>query len=437
MFFVLLGIALAFKVVYQVQAPPKPVDVNTAEIQNLQEIELITQASKDSGIETLSGSITMAGRPYLYSVLGDETKFIYEPWIDSNTVMSAVDSYDVTWRLLADEFGVDKIPFEVHLLFPAQLTGFVNEGGFSDPEILAGLSSHFFTDGQVSEAKIYVDVTDDSLFRNVPHELTHPATPNLPTWLSEGVAEYVAARVQTEIDPNSAKLHELESRGLVRSAIKLDSVISMRDLQDLDWKNTKNKRQLELAYAQSWHLVEYMIKTYSRDSLTKLVKDFQFDELDDETLFIQILGETPDQIWLQFTKDILQSLNPEELEGDVFCKVAYFGNEAGLISRDWNVFLNQSENLGSNVDSLLNELERYKNRWQKLEQEVIVHSPEISNSLYFRIERYFQQMVAVMDFYISNDFLRGDIMLQQANLEYKDINYNLAREFTDRRWLKC
>ena len=109
MFFVLLGIALAFKVVYQVQAPPKPVDVNTAEIHNLQEIELITQASKDSGIETLSGSITMAGRPYLYSVLGDETKFIYEPWIDSNTVMSAVDSYDVTWRLLADEFGVDKL----------------------------------------------------------------------------------------------------------------------------------------------------------------------------------------------------------------------------------------------------------------------------------------------------------------------------------------
>ena len=85
----------------------------------------------------------------------------------------------------------------------------------------------------------------------------------------------------------------------------------------------------------------------------------------------------------------------------------------------------------------MNELERYKNRWQKLEQEVIVHSPEISNSLYFRIERYFQKMVAVMDFYISNDFLRGDIMLQQANLEYKDINYNLAREFIDRRWLKC
>ena len=45
--------------------------------------------------------------------------------------------------------------------------------------------------------------------------------------------------------------------------------------------------------------------------------------------------------------------------------------------------------------------------------------------------------MTTMDFYISNDFLQGDIRLHQANLEYKDINDDLAREFADRRWLKC
>tara|TARA_Y100000590_G_scaffold448342_1_gene584842 strand:+ start:1867 stop:3168 length:1302 start_codon:yes stop_codon:yes gene_type:complete len=433
---VVLVTALALKVGYQVAMPSVEVDEKPPEIQGLQS-ELTIQAPTVSSDVPSSGAITMNGRPYLREILSDDTKVIYEPWIDSDTVMSVVSSYDLTWRVLEEEFGISKIPFEVHLLFPDQLTGFVEDGGFSDPEILAGLSSHFFTDGQVSEAKIYVDVTDDSLLRNVPHELTHPATPNLPTWLSEGVAEYVANRVQKEVDPIPAKLYELESRGLVRSAIKLGSAISIRDLQDFDWKNTANKRQLELAYAQSWHLVEYIRKAYSRDSLAVLVKDFQADEIDEDTLFIQALGAPPDLIWLDFSKDIRQSLIPEELQGEIFCKTAYFGNGAGLISRDWNIFVKQSKIIEVDSDLLLKELQQYKDRWQKLEQEASVYRSGISNSLYVRLERYFQQMVTTMDFYMSKDFLQGDMRLHQANLEYKDINDDLAREFADRLWLKC
>ena len=433
----ILATALSLKVGHQVVAPLVAGLQQATEIQDLQKRESITQASTGTTRISSSGSTTMNGRPYLREMLPDETNVIYEPWIDSEAVLSVVASYDLTWRVLEEEFGIDKIPFEVHLLFPDQLTGFVNDGGFSDPEILTGLSSHFFTDGQVSEAKIYVDVTDESLLRNVSHELTHPATPNLPTWLSEGVAEYVAARVQKEVDPTRAKLHELESRGLVRSGIKLGSAISIRDLQDFDWKNTANKRQLELAYAQSWHLVEYIRKAYTGESLSLLIKGFQTDEIDEDTLFIKILEESPDLIWLEFTKDIQQSLTLDELEGEALCKVADFGNGAGLISRDWNIFVKQSKILRSEADLLLKELEQYKMRWQTLEQEAAIYNSEISNSLYGRIESYLQQMVTTMDFYISNDFLQGDIRLHQANLEYKDINDDLAREFADRRWLKC
>ena len=435
--FIVLVSAFALKVGYQVAVPSVGIQQQSPEIQDLQKRELITHASTEASDVPSSGSIIMNGRPYLREMLPDETKVIYEPWIDSDTVQSVVASYDLTWKVLEDEFGIGKISFEVHLLFPGQLTGFVNDGGFSDPEILTGLSSHFFTDGQVSEAKIYVDVTDEALLRNVPHELTHPATPNLPTWLSEGVGEYVATRVQTEVDPIRAKLHELESRGLVRSAIKLGNAISIRDLQDFDWKNTANKGQLDLAYAQSWHLVEYIRKSYSRESLAVLIKGFQADEIDEDTLFIQMLGDSPHLIWLEFTEDIQRSLTLDELEGKVLCKVAEFGNGSSLISRDWNIFVNQSKISGLDADLLFKELEQYKKRWRKLEQEATAYNPEVSDSLYERIGSYFQQMVASMNFYISNDFLQGDIMLHQAKLEYKDISDDLAREFTDRRWLKC
>ena len=436
-FFVVLAIALSLKAGHQVVVPFVALQQQTTEIQDLQKRESITQASTETIGVPSSGSVTMNGRPYLREMLPDETNIIYEPWIDSDTVRSVVASYDLTWKVLEDEFGIDKIPFEVHLLFPGQLTGFVNDGGFSDPGILTGLSSHFFMDGQVSEAKIYVDVTDDSLPRNVPHELTHPATPNLPTWLSEGVAEYVATRVQKEVAPIPAKVYELESRDLVRSAIKLGSAISIRDLQDFDWKNTANKKQLELAYAQSWHLVEYIRKVYTVESLSVLIKGFQADDIDEDTLFIKILEESPDLIWLEFTKDIQQNLTLDELEGEILCKVADFGNGAGLISRDWNIFVKQSKIFGSDTDLLFKELEEYKMRWQTLEQEAAIYSPKISNLLYERIESYLQQMVVTIEFYISNDFLQGDFRLNQANLEYKDINDDLAREFADRRWLKC
>ena len=121
---------------------------------------------------------------------------------------------------------------EIYVLFPEQFQHFVAEGQFTNPVFLAGLSSHIFRDGEVSEAKVYVNANGQELFRNVAHELTHPATPGVPTWLSEGVAEYIASRVQMGTDPDQARFRFLDSRGRVRRALQRGDLMDLQELQD-------------------------------------------------------------------------------------------------------------------------------------------------------------------------------------------------------------
>ena len=104
----------------------------------------------------------------------------YEPWIEFATLQQVMDTYSRTKEMLRREFMVeDPPPPEIYVLFPEQFQHFVAEGKFTNPVFLAGLSSHIFRDGEVSEARVYVNARGHELLRNVAHELTHPATPQL------------------------------------------------------------------------------------------------------------------------------------------------------------------------------------------------------------------------------------------------------------------
>lgn len=386
---------------------------------------------------SFSGSIVVNGRPYVREDLPDGAVLHYEPWIQFVTVQQVVNTYFRTKDMLRREFTIEDPPLpEIYVLLPEQFQHFVEGGKFTNPVFLAGLSSHIFRDGEVSEAKVYVNSRGQELLRNVAHELTHPATPSLPTWLSEGTAEYIAARVQMETDPDQARFRVLDSRGRVRRALQSGDLMDLQELQDFPWKEAEQLRQLELAYAESWQLVEYMVQATSTQALVHLMESHREDEPEEGDLFLDSLGITSEALWGGFTKGLLENLTVEEIEGAALCDVARLGNEAGLISRDWNIFLNQIDQ--SKPELAIEEFGRFKERWQRLMQDSSsLTSPEEVKTFSEQMQNYLESMVLVMDVFIENNILSGNSLLLAANLQYTHIVDDLKNEFDTRRWLQC
>ena len=398
------------------------------------QIEEVTPTPDET---SFSGAIVINGRPYVREALLDGAVLHYEPWIQFVTLQQVVDTYFRTKDVLRREYMIEDPPLpEIYVLLPEQFQHFVAGGKFTNPVFLAGLSSHIFRDGEVSESKVYVNSRGQELLRNVAHELTHPATPNLPTWLSEGAAEYIAARVQMETDPDQARFRVLDSRGRVRRALQSGDLMDLQELQDFPWKEAEQLQELELAYAESWRLVEYMVQATSTQALVHFMGSHREDEPEDGDMFLDSLGITSEALWGGFTKDLLENLTVEEIEGTALCDLAHLGNEAGLISRDWNIFLNQIDQ--SKPELAMEELNAFKERWQRLMQEDPGLTPSEELTTYYeRMEIYLENMIAVMDAFIENNILIGNRLLLAANVQYAAIVDDFQDEFAKRRWLRC
>ena len=115
------------------------------------------------------------------------------------------------------------------------------------------------------EASIVVaDTTNDTLVRDMPHELTHLVFHQLiaqgitaPTWFDEGLAVYNQTFREAELQARWEKA--LTSHSLLRL-----SQISDNFPADAD--------QAYLAYAQSWQLLDYMYHTFGKPRMVQLIK---------------------------------------------------------------------------------------------------------------------------------------------------------------------
>ncbi len=113
---------------------------------------------------------------------------------------------------------------------------------------------------------IHIDGTGllSSIERIVPHEVGHvmiaravgPALPDLPIWVNEGIAEYVAGERAAQVDPVSLRAI---GRG---SALKL---------ADLDSTFRARSRQSSLAYAQSASLVNFLVDEHGEQVIVVLL----------------------------------------------------------------------------------------------------------------------------------------------------------------------
>lgn len=91
----------------------------------------------------------------------------------------------------------------------------------------------------------------------VVHQLTFNCLGDIPTWLDEGLAEYV------ERSPGQAVFDE---------ALAADDLLSV---QSLCSGFPTDAERAHLAYAQSHRLVSYLIETYGSDKMTELLQVFQ------------------------------------------------------------------------------------------------------------------------------------------------------------------
>ncbi|HYT34768.1 MAG TPA: peptidase MA family metallohydrolase [Ktedonobacteraceae bacterium] len=138
-----------------------------------------------------------------------------------------------------------------------------------------------------------VDANDDTLVRDMPHELTHlvfhqltAQGPLAPTWFDEGLAVY------------NQFFHEPEMRARFQQGLRSKSLLRLYRISD----NFPADGDLAyLAYAQSWNLIDYMYTTFGHAKMAQLIKKMNDSQADFNEDLTQALGMDQDHLenqWL-------------------------------------------------------------------------------------------------------------------------------------------
>ncbi|HEX9134236.1 MAG TPA: peptidase MA family metallohydrolase, partial [Ktedonobacteraceae bacterium] len=152
------------------------------------------------------------------------------------------------------------------LLHPINLWVYATDGAFHG-SLAPG--SYEWVGGEalpaLHEASIVaISTSDDTLRRDMPHELTHLIFHQLiangitaPTWFDEGLAVYNQGFQEGEM---TARLNKaLASQSLLR-------------LSTISGDFPANADLAYLAYAQSWNLLTYMYSTFGQPRMAQLIK---------------------------------------------------------------------------------------------------------------------------------------------------------------------
>jgi len=111
---------------------------------------------------------------------------------------------------------------------------------------------------------VVISTSDDTLVRDMPHELTHLIFHQLieqgifsPTWFDEGFAVY------------NQIYHEPDMMARFQKALDTHSLLR---LSEITTGFPADADQAYLAYAQSWNLVGYMYSTFGQPRVARLIK---------------------------------------------------------------------------------------------------------------------------------------------------------------------
>ncbi len=133
------------------------------------------------------------------------------------------------------------------------------------------------------------------------HELTHQVihqkirSPlgnlSMPHWVDEGLAVYYEG-TPGQVDPQFS--------GPLQRAIRDDTLVPVRSLSG---SFPADPRAAELAYGESWSVVDFIFRHYGRDKMAQLLQAFKTGGAYDD-IFKQVLGVDTDGLEVEWRKDV-------------------------------------------------------------------------------------------------------------------------------------
>ncbi len=164
----------------------------------------------------------------------------------------------------------------------------------------------------LNQASIVVDTPDDdTLIRDMPHELTHLVFHQLirggilaPTWFDEGLAVY------------NQIYHEPPMMQRFKQALANHTLLR---LSDLAFGFPADADKAYLAYAQSWNLVDYMYRTFGQAKMTTLIKDMNNSRTNFGQDLTEALGVDQAHLENQWNLSLNQpaTLTPDQLRSGI------------------------------------------------------------------------------------------------------------------------
>jgi hypothetical protein len=237
----------------------------------------------------------LAGQPSDYLTLKTPCCLFFFVKEDSNVAEGLAEkSTDIANRILND----------VGVSFPRQIRVYISDRGeFQElqptatifPDSIVGVA---FSNLSLIILKSPRDVSSQEydLVKTFIHELTHiilgsafRGVEKIPRWLNEGLALY-------ESGEWSFNRVTAMTRGVLTD--------SMIPLSELTYTFPTNPRDLQLAYAQSFYLVSFLITRFGRDSFHTFIKKYSHNK-DLEKTLLQVYSLNLEELeneWKDFLK---------------------------------------------------------------------------------------------------------------------------------------
>ena len=388
------------------QPSPTP-DVVTPDVEEAEPVD----------VGAVLGATLIEGRPYLRDTLAGAVLY-HEPWVDYQAVQQLKQVYALTQDLLQQELGItDFAQVTIYLVLKEQFNRFAEAHDFQHPSYLAGFYSYFLRDGQVADAEIFLNAGAQGFVHNVAHEMAHLATPGLATWINEGVADYIGARAGTALEPQAAEQRMQKARHTVRAALGRDMLLDWDELEGFNWTTADDFETLDMVYAESWQLVEYIARQYAPNGLRDLVAGHGQDVQDGEDPFPLAVGVSAETLWQGFSTDIVENLTLEERVGLSLCGLAQVGREGEAMTREWNRFLARANREEPGLS--MEQFRRFESQWNALAIEAaVLEAPGAASAVQELWLVYFQTMAQVMGEFSVGEVINANRQLADANQQY-------------------
>ncbi|MBI2171457.1 MAG: hypothetical protein HYU30_05485 [Chloroflexi bacterium] len=377
------------------------------------------------------------GRLYLKEALNGAS-LLYEPWVDYPTVQQVKDTFMATQQVQSQELGVAELPpIDLFVTWESPFNLFAGQNQFQHPSWLAGFAVYGLAEGRALDARVYINAQAKGLVHNTAHELTHIAAPALPQWLGEGVAEYVAVRVDLLIGTDETDARTLQARLKVRQAAEQGRLLMPQELDAFPWDSPPDYTTLDLAYAEGWQMVEYVAAAYGSQVLSQLVAGYA--KAPDESLatFETVLSRPAQEVWQAFMQHVLANVSPAEQVGDALCRLTSQEAAEADLTRDWNQFLERSNRQNPVQDT--QEFLRFGQRWAQLSVDVAdTVAPGDAGPIKETLFASVQTMQRAMELLAQGSAAAANSSLSAANQGRLLAHAQLQRAIRERSaWLTC